>query len=594
MILEENKNLASLTTFGIPAKARWYAEYNSEAELLKLSRTEQFLNNQVLNIGEGSNLLFINDFNGLVLRSCITGITKYENSKGRVFVIAGAGVNWQYLIDWCLEENLAGLENLAGIPGTVGASAVQNVGAYGVEAGNRIFAVECFDTLTRKTRRFNKAECKFGYRDSFFKKEGKERYIVLRVSFLLKPGNKAEVLNYHPLDILAERLGHQPTIKELAQEVINIRNSKLPNPKLIGSAGSFFKNPVIGVYHYKELCKIHDIKIPANETTDGRMKISAAWLIDQAGMNGFHVGGAKVWERQPLVIVNTGNATAKDVTDLAEAVRCAVRRKFQLNLKPEVNYIDSRIRVTILGSGTSKGIPEPACECDVCRSTDRHDTRLRASALVRTHGLSILIDPSPDFRYQAIKNNIFDIDAVLITHSHYDHVGGLDDLRPYCTGDKFPIYVRDDVDADLRRRLDYCFGENPYPGVPTFDMRIIDNYPFYIYGLKVEPVEVVHGIKPIFGYRIGAFAYVTDAKSISEREKEKLENLDTLVVNALRDREHFAHFSIAEALALIDELEPKRAYLTHFCHEAGMHEEILARMPENVFPAYDGLQFEII
>lgn len=251
------------------------------------------------------------------------------------------------------------------------------------------------------------------------------------------------------------------------------------------------------------------------------------------------------------------------------------------------------MEIIVLGSGTSKGVPEIGCECRVCKSTDSHDKRLRASVLVRTHGMNILIDPSPDFREQALKHNIFDLDAVLITHSHYDHVGGIDDLRPFCASRNLPMYVRKDVDADLRRRLDYCFIEHPYPGVPTFDMRIIDNYPFYINGLKIEPVEVMHGKKPIYGYRIGKFGYITDAKTIAETEVDKLFGLDVLIVNALRDRDHFAHFTIPEALQLIQEVKPKCAYLTHFCHEAGLHDEIEKNTPANVHPAYDGLTINI-
>lgn len=588
--MEENKDITQLTTFGVPVRARWYAEYSNEQELLKLTRTPQFMENEVLHLGGGSNLLFMKDYDGLVLHSRIMGIKRYDKEPGTTYVIAGAGVVWDDLVDWCIDNNLGGLENMAGIPGNVGASAVQNVGAYGAEAKDVIYSVECFDTLTHRSRRFTNRECEFGYRDSFFKHAGKERYIVMRVCFKVVDSTIAQKLEYGPLKKLQEQLGHSPSIREVADEVRNIRNMKLPDPKLVGSAGSFFKNPVIGLYHYKELCLTLGEEIPAYPIGDHYMKLSAAWLIDHAGMKGHKIGDAAVWQYQPLVIANLGHATADQIASLAEEIRNAVRKKFYINLSPEVNYIDNSIKVTVLGSGTSKGVPEVACDCPVCTSTDLKDKRMRASVLVQTHGMKILIDASADFRRQALDNNIYDLNAVLITHSHYDHVGGIDDLRPFCAYGNLPMYARKDVDADLRRRLDYCFTEHPYPGVPTFDMKIIDNYPFFINGLKIIPIEVIHGKKPIYGYRIGKFAYITDAKYINDTEKEKLERLDVLIINALRIREHFAHFSLREALALIDEVKPKEAYLTHFSHEIGLNEELEKQLPPHVHPCYDGLE----
>lgn len=591
---EEHKDLTHLTTFGIPASARWYAEYSSKEELLKISRSDIFINNEVLNIGSGSNLLFVNEYKGLVLRSRISGIKKYIKDESTIYVIAGAGVEWTEFVDWCIDHDLAGVENMAGIPGTVGASAVQNVGAYGMEASDVIHNVECFDTLTRQTRTFKADECRFGYRDSFFKHEGKERYIVLRVSFLLTPGDKAGNLDYKPLREFTEQLDHTPSLREVADEVIRIRNSKLPDPRFIGSAGSFFKNPVISKPHYDGICHRSGMEISAHQVGESTMKLSAAWLIDKAGMKGYSVGDAKVWDKQPLVIVNTGNATARDVIRLVDDVRSAVRRKFFIDLFPEVNYIDTSINVTVLGSGTSKGVPEVACECEVCLSSDPRDKRLRSSILVNTHGMNILIDASPDFRCQAIDNRIFDIDAVLVTHIHYDHVGGIDDLRPFCAYGDIPLYCRKDVGNELKQKLDYCFSDHHYPGVPTFHMHIIDNYPFYINGLKVEPIEVIHGKMPIYGYRIGNFAYITDAKHIAEEEKEKLYSLDTLIINGLRYEPHFAHFSIPETLQLIEEVKPRQAFITHLSHEAGKNAELINKLPDNVRTCFDGMKINIL
>lgn len=230
IIIEGNKDITSLTTFKVPSKARYYAEYKSADELLRISRTDVFINNEILNLGGGSNLLFIHDFDGLVLHSRIDGILRYEKNPETVYAIAGAGVCWDTFVDWCLNHGLGGVENMAGIPGTVGASAVQNVGAYGAEAKDVIYSVECFDTLTRKTRRFSNEECHFGYRESFFKHEGKERYIVLKVCFKMNPSDIAANLNYGPLRDLKQRLGHNPTIREVAQEIREIRKTNFQIP----------------------------------------------------------------------------------------------------------------------------------------------------------------------------------------------------------------------------------------------------------------------------------------------------------------------------------------------------------------------------
>lgn len=590
---EENKDITHLTTFGIPVKARWYVEYRSERELLHISRDERFINTPVFHIGGGSNLLFIHDFDGLVLKSCIKGIVRYDKDPDTVYVIAGAGEDWPEFVKWTVNNGLSGLENMAGIPGTVGAAPVQNVGAYGVEAKDVVFSVECFDLINRKTVRFDNKDCRFAYRDSFFKHEGKGRYIVLRVSFLLHPSEKASCLEYGPLSEFAERLGHEPSPRELAEEVIRIRNSKLPDPKIWGSAGSFFKNPVVHNGYIGEIEALTGYKLSGHVVDECHTKLSAAWLIDKAGMKGVRCGGAKVYERQPLVIINFDNATASDVRDLAEKVRLSVRNKFLIDLHPEVNYIDTDINVTLLGTGTSKGIPEIGCACKVCRSSYLKDKRTRTSALVRTMGLTLLIDPSPDFRQQALRESIHHIDAVLITHGHNDHVGGMDDLRPFCVDKDLPVYADQITEKELRTHFEYCFKEHPYPGVPKFDLQVIGKSPFMINGIRIDPIEVFHGKRPILGFRIGKFAYITDAKIIEPEEVDKLRGVDTLVVNALRDRDHFSHFTLAESLQLIDDVKPRRAYLTHFNHEIGCHHELARRLPSGVEPGYDGLSFTV-
>lgn len=590
MTIEYNKDLTDLTTFKVPAKAAIFAEYEDEKDLLRLSRTPEFTENEFLHIGSGSNLLFLNTFKGIVLHSRIKGIIQYKKDDDTVFVIAGAGERWTDLVDYCLSNGIAGLENMAGIPGEVGASAVQNVGAYGAEAGDFIHSVECFDTLTRKKVVLKNEDCEFGYRNSVFKNKAKGKLIVMKVSYKLRLGTDARNLEYAPLQKYAQALGRTPSIREVAEEVIRLRDSKLPNPALIGSAGSFFKNPEINSYYFQEEIKPRGMEIPTYPSSEeGKVKLSGAWLIDNAGLKGFKIGGAEVWPKQPLVIANTGGATGKEVAELASHIIDTVKIKYGIELQPEVNYIDTGIKVTILGSGTSKGIPEIGCTCATCRSTDPKDKRLRASVLVETQGMKILIDASPDLRQQALRLGLSRLDAVLLTHQHYDHVGGIDDVRPFCFDQDLPVYTNSQTAKDLRTRVDYCFREHPYPGIPKLDLHEVECHPFLIKGLKIIPIEVMHGKLPIYGYRIGDFAYVTDAKTINDAEKEKLKNLEVLILNCLRVKQpHFAHLILPEALELIEELKPKMCYLTHACHNLGRHAEISALLPPGVEYAYDG------
>ena len=587
---EKDRQLASLTTFHIDAKARLFASYQSVEQLKAISFSEEFLENEVCHLGVGSNLLFKGDFDGLILHSEIKGIKRYDKDADTVFVIAGAGENWSELVDWTIKQGLSGIENLAGIPGSVGAAPVQNIGAYGCEVGSFIHNVECFDIVTHNLITLSARECKFGYRDSIFKNEGKGKYIITRVSFRLRNSTLASNLDYGPLKSLERKVGHHPSIQEVATEIKNIRDTKLPDPAVYGSAGSYFKNPVVRIFFYKEVMCSLVPDIPFYPTEDPYyVKIPAGWLIEHAGLSGYAVGDAQVYPSQCLVIINKGNASADDILAVERHVVKTVLEKFGVELQREVNVIDSDIKITILGSGTSKGIPEIGCYCPVCRSDDPKDKRLRCSALIETQGIKLLIDVSPDFRTQALNVGLTSLDGALITHNHYDHVGGFDDLRPFCKNGKFNVYLRPDVNADLHRRLDYCFKDHLYPGVPSFAMHEIDNSPFLIKGVKIIPVTVMHGNVPIVGFRIGNFAYITDAKVIAVEELEKLKNLEVLVINALRYKDHFAHLTVDEALEIISELKPKRAYLTHFCHEVGKHCDLEKKLPENVFPAFDGM-----
>ena len=252
------------------------------------------------------------------------------------------------------------------------------------------------------------------------------------------------------------------------------------------------------------------------------------------------------------------------------------------------------MRLRFLGTGTSTGVPSIGCTCPVCTSTDTHDKRLRASALLEVDGKNILIDCGPDFRTQIIRAGAPHLDCLLVTHSHYDHVGGIDDLRPYSyQNDGFDVYCRHDVADDLHNRLPYCFRKHPYPGVPTFNLHIIDDRPFKIGDLTVTPLPVMHYKLPIYGYRIGDFAYITDAKDIPDTTFSRLEGVDTLVINALRHEEHLSHMNLQQALEAIQRISPRVAYLTHIADKLGTYREIEATLPQGVHLAYDGLEISI-
>jgi phosphoribosyl 1,2-cyclic phosphate phosphodiesterase len=251
------------------------------------------------------------------------------------------------------------------------------------------------------------------------------------------------------------------------------------------------------------------------------------------------------------------------------------------------------MKVYFLGTGTSTGNPEIGCRCGVCTSSDKRDERLRASVLVEISGKRILIDCGPDFRMQMLRiletDYFTKLDGVLLTHEHYDHVGGLDDLRAFCRNGAVEVYAEDDVAHAIRTRISYVFKAHKYPGVPNLSMNEIRNEPFSISGIEIIPVRLMHGNLPIFGYRIGNFAYLTDMKTIPEEEYGKLENLDVLVINALRPQEHISHQNTAAALRQIERIKPKRAYLTHMSHHFGLHAVMEKELPENVFIACDGL-----
>lgn len=248
--------------------------------------------------------------------------------------------------------------------------------------------------------------------------------------------------------------------------------------------------------------------------------------------------------------------------------------------------------LTFLGTGTSTGVPQMGCGCAVCRSDDRRDRRLRTSALLETgDGRRVLFDCGPDFRQQMLRLPFSRIDAVLITHEHYDHVGGLDDLRPFSVFGQVDVYADASCARHLRERIPYCFGECKYPGVPQIFLHTLQpGVARQIAGLEVLPVEVMHGKLPILAYRIDSLAYVTDMSTIAPQELERLRGVRTLVLNALRIEPHPSHESLDEAIEIIRILQPERCFLIHASHQLGLHREVQARLPEGVTLAYDGLQ----
>lgn len=254
------------------------------------------------------------------------------------------------------------------------------------------------------------------------------------------------------------------------------------------------------------------------------------------------------------------------------------------------------MKLTFLGTGTSQGVPVIACRCDVCTSADVRDRRLRTSALLRTGGTNILFDIGPDFRQQMLTHGVDHLDAILITHAHRDHVGGLDDIRSfnYVQHRKMDIYLNAQAAQAISRDYHYIFEPHVYPGLPEAELHVVDaDFVIQPAGLKVVPIRVMHKDLPVLGFRIGPLAYITDANAIAPSEMEKLDGVDVLVINALRKERHFSHFCLPEALDVIARVKPRRAYLTHISHEMGLHAEVAKELPAGVSLAFDNEEVEI-
>ena len=341
---EYYKDLSKMNTFGMKVKARCFVEYDSVADLVDIEFEE--LARPVLHIGGGSNLLFTDDFKGTVLHSKINFIEILDAISSKVLVSVGAGVVFDDFCDWAAKEGLWGVENLSYIPGEVGASAVQNIGAYGVEVKDVIKTVYCYDTVDEEFVNFDVEDLEYGYRDSAFKDpEIRGRYIVTHVVFALSR-TPQPMLDYGHLKEAVEAAGSELTPSLIRKVIIKIRKEKLPEPSVMGSAGSFFKNPVISMEHFQRIEAVAkaehgpDYKVPHYDLPDGLVKVPAAWMIEQCGWKGRRSGNAAVYDKQPLVIVNyTGDAYPEEIISLERRIIASVKAKFDVELHPEVDHI---------------------------------------------------------------------------------------------------------------------------------------------------------------------------------------------------------------------------------------------------------------
>ncbi|MDW8419391.1 MAG: UDP-N-acetylmuramate dehydrogenase [Chitinophagales bacterium] len=341
LAVEENVSLKNYNTFGIDVRARYLAHICSTKDLVQLLHTEPYRSLPRLILGGGSNILFTGDFDGIIIKNELAGLQAEPHNAHQVMIRVASGENWHQLVAWCVSKGYGGIENLSLIPGTVGAAPMQNIGAYGVELSETLHTVEAMELATGKLRVFTKEECELGYRESIFKHKLKDKYFITAVNLLLTDTNRTShyECRTHYGDIrkyLDSKGVKTPTIADVSHAVIAIRKSKLPDPKELGNAGSFFKNPVIDEAHFKKILSDYP-EVPHYQQSDGTYKIPAAWLIEQCGWKGKRIGNTGSHARQALVLVNYGGATGTEIFLLAEQIRSTVQERFNILLQPEVN-----------------------------------------------------------------------------------------------------------------------------------------------------------------------------------------------------------------------------------------------------------------
>lgn len=339
MNLEQNISLKPYNTFGINAKAKYFAPFENLTELEELLSNSKFKNQKSkLVLGGGSNILLTKDFDGMVLKNMIKGIEIVKEDEEHIYIKAGAGENWHQLVLYCVKNNYAGAENLSLIPGNVGASPMQNIGAYGVEIKDVFYELEAFHKEEKAIQKFSLADCEFGYRESVFKNKYRNQFVITSVTYCL---HKKPFFNtsYGAVQQELIKMGVQElNIQAIAQAVINIRSSKLPDPKEVGNAGSFFKNPIISNPHFQALKKNYPT-IVAFPSANNQTKLAAGWLIEQCGWKGYRKGDAGCYPKQALVLVNYGNAKGEEIFELSEKIMASVQKKFSVALEREVNII---------------------------------------------------------------------------------------------------------------------------------------------------------------------------------------------------------------------------------------------------------------